>query len=237
MIVICATMRTFHFPACERRMTDRYIDQGFHLLHWATQIEALCPQCNQAGVISGNPHWRDWRATFHCYSCTHSLQTGDDPWRGPVLGTGRRPCGACGQQWVTFCQVFKDSSQVPSVGRANCRHCNAENEVTLKFTRAEPKDHAIDRFFGLELALKEETRHGTVWAYNAEHLHELKQYISARLRENSTTKWSYFARLPNWLKAAKNRAMVLKAIARLEDRLITKRAASSENLSQESTRR
>lgn len=230
-------MRVFLFSAREPRMTDRYTDQGFHLLYWATQIEALCPQCNQAGVITGNPHWRDWRATFHCHGCAHSMTTAGDSWRGPVLGTGRRPCGSCGQQWVTFCQVFEDASQAKTPGRARCRHCDADNEVTLSFTRAEPKDHAIDPFFGLELALKEETRHGTVWTYNAEHLQELKQFTGAGLRENSTTKWSYFARLPSWVKAAKNREMVLKAIARLEKRLITKRAASSENLSQESTRR
>ncbi|WP_395502287.1 hypothetical protein [Ectopseudomonas mendocina] len=216
-------------------MTDRYTDQGFHLLHWAEQIEALCPQCSQAGLIIGNPHWRNWSAAFHCPSCTHAMTTADDSWRGPVLGSGRRPCGSCGQQWVTFCSIFDEASQAPSVGRTNCQHCTAENEVTLTFSRAEPVDHAIDPFFGLELALKEETRHGTIWAYNAEHLYEREQFIAARLRENSTSKWSYFARLPSWVKSAKNREMVLKAIARLQRRSITKPAASSENLSRKST--
>ncbi len=62
--------------------------------------------------------------------------------------------------------------------------------------RTEPFDHAIEPFFGLTLALKEETRLGTVWAYNAEHLNQLKLYISAKLRESATYKWSYFTRLP-----------------------------------------
>jgi hypothetical protein len=144
-------------------MSTRYLDQGFPLLHWATEIEAICPKCNCVGVVNGNPYWRDWRATFLCHGCSHSLKTDRDGWHGPVLGMGRRPCGTCGFQWIHVEKVFDDTSKVMSDSvKSKCTQCKSENEVSLKFTRSEPVDHAIDRFFGLELALKEDTRHGVL---------------------------------------------------------------------------
>ena len=203
-------------------MSTRHIDEGFPLLHWATEIEAVCPKCNGVGVISGNPYWKDWRATFLCHSCSHSLKTERDSWHGPVLGMGRRPCNSCGHKWVHIKKVFDDSSKAKSeTAKTKCPQCKTDNEVSLKFTPTEPIDHAIDPFFGLELSLKEDTRHGTVWAYGAKHLEQLKLYTSAQLREGDGTKWSYFTRLPKWLKTSKNRALVLKAITKLEKKLIT----------------
>ncbi|WP_212748233.1 hypothetical protein [Pseudoalteromonas sp. S1727] len=120
-------------------------------------------------------------------------------------------------------KVFDDASKVMGdSAKSKCPQCKSENEVSIKFTRSEPVDHAIDPFFGLELALKENTRHGTVWAYGATHLQQLKLYTAAQLREGDGTKWSYFTRLPKWLKTSKNRELVLKAITKLEKRLITK---------------
>jgi hypothetical protein len=140
-----------------------------------------------------------------------------------VLGVGRRPCGTCGHKWVRVEKVFEDVTKLKSESaKSRCPHCNSENEMPLKFTRSEPIDHAIDPFFGLELALKEETRHGTVWVYGATHLEQLKLYTSAQLRVGDGRKWSYFTRLPKWLKTSKNRELVLKAIEKLEKRLITK---------------
>ena len=205
-------------------MSTRYSDQGYPLLHWAREIEAICPKCGGLGVINGNPSWKEWNATFLCQKCSHSMRTERDGWHGPVLATGRRPCGTCGHKWVYFEKLFDTPKSVKSlVASSSCPECKSSNEVELSFTRSEPVDHAIDPFFGLDLALKENTRYGTVWAYGGEHLFELKSYISAQLRENSGTKWSYFTRLPKWLKTAKNRALILKAIAKLEKRLITSR--------------
>ncbi|WDE01906.1 hypothetical protein SG35_016280 [Thalassomonas actiniarum] len=136
---------------------------------------------------------------------------------------GRRPCSTCGYQWVRIEKVFDDATQIKGESaKSKCPQCKSENEVSLEFTRTEPIDHAIDPFWGLELALKEDTRHGTVWVYGATHLEQLKLYISAQLREGGGTKWSYFTRLPKWLKTSKNRELVLKAIAKLENRLITR---------------
>ena len=204
-------------------MNSRYYDEGYSLLYWEKEVEAVCPKCGETGVIKGNPSWREWNATFMCKGCSHSLRTERDNWQGPVRGFGKRPCGYCGHKWVyaeEFCETPSSIKKCKKV--SSCPVCNKESEVELTYYKNEPEDHAIDPYFGLELALKENTRHGAVWAYGEPHLEELKKYIGAKLREGSSEKWSYLSRLPTWLKSAKNRDMVLKAIGKLEKRLITR---------------
>ncbi|WP_454319747.1 hypothetical protein [Streptomyces phaeoluteigriseus] len=70
------------------------------------------------------------------------------------------------------------------------------------------------------LWLETRTRHGEVWAYNLEHLDLLRRFVAASLRERAPwyehgRKMTYVARLPAWIKSAKNRAEVLRAIDRM----------------------
>ncbi|MFC5749607.1 hypothetical protein [Actinomadura rugatobispora] len=84
---------------------------------------------------------------------------------------------------------------------------------------AEP---AADPFFRLPLWLQTRTRHGWLWAYNAEHLDLIAGLVRARLRErerdaadggrrNSTL----VSRLPLWIKKAEHRDEVLRAVDRI----------------------
>jgi len=73
---------------------------------------------------------------------------------------------------------------------------------------------------GYQLWLRGRTRHGTLYAYNHEHLNYLAAYIAASLRQvdfsaTSIRNSSVTSRLPSWVKSAKNRAEVLKAIERM----------------------
>jgi hypothetical protein len=81
----------------------------------------------------------------------------------------------------------------------------------------------VDPYFRLPLWLQADCRGKCLWAYNAEHLDLLESYVAARLRERQTTPGSMnmTARLPAWLKSAKNRAEVLRAIRRLRSSLPT----------------
>ena len=70
------------------------------------------------------------------------------------------------------------------------------------------------------LWLRAETRHGELWAYNLEHLDLIRRFVAADLRERAPwydtgQKMTLVARLPAWIKSAKNRAEVLRAIDRL----------------------
>ncbi|MFB7337698.1 hypothetical protein ACFC00_39790 [Streptomyces adustus] len=76
------------------------------------------------------------------------------------------------------------------------------------------------------LWLETTTRHGTIWAYNLEHLDLLRRFVAASLRERAPwyehgRKMTYVARLPAWIKSAKNRDEVLRAIDRLRASVVS----------------
>ena len=65
-----------------------------------------------------------------------------------------------------------------------------------------------------------ETRHGWLWAYNLEHLDLIRRFVQAPLRERAVSygtgpNMTLVARLPAWIKRAKNRDEVLRAVARI----------------------
>jgi len=79
---------------------------------------------------------------------------------------------------------------------------------------------ARDPYFRAPLWLQTETRHGRLWAYNLPHLDLLRQFVAASLRERDPwyehgRKMTYVARLPAWVKSAKNRGEVLRAVDRI----------------------
>lgn len=92
--------------------------------------------------------------------------------------------------------------------------------VPVKASQLFPANHAIDPHFGHPLRLVASTRLGVVWAYNARHLTELRAYVSAMLREcRGSTNRSLISRLPRWIKLARNRETVLKALDKLAAQL------------------
>ncbi|MFD7539217.1 hypothetical protein [Streptomyces sp. NPDC059819] len=111
--------------------------------------------------------------------------------------------------------------------RLVCRNCGAAKErsrggVTLHRDRNAP---ATDPYFGVRLWLQTETRHGWVWAYNLEHLDLIGRFVQAPLREgipwhDHGRKMTVVARLPAWMKQAKNRDEVLRAITRIHASLL-----------------
>ena len=84
---------------------------------------------------------------------------------------------------------------------------------------------ATDPYFDLPLWLQIVTRHGWLWAYNLEHLDLIRRYVQAPLRERAPwydhgQKMTLTARLPRWIKTAKHRDEVLRAVDRLRASLV-----------------
>jgi hypothetical protein len=75
----------------------------------------------------------------------------------------------------------------------------------------------------LPLWLQVEVSDGRLWFYNFRHLQYIETFVRATLRERRTDlhgcrNASVISRLPNWVKAAKNRRHILKAIDRLKQK-------------------
>jgi hypothetical protein len=78
-------------------------------------------------------------------------------------------------------------------------------------------DGPQSRWFGMDLALQAPCKGEVLWAYNPQHLQFIADYVSATLRERAPNLNSSLAsRLPGWIKSAKNRSAVLKAIRQIE---------------------
>ena len=196
----------------------RHVDTGKHLTSFASNVLVRCVACNRPGTVKAVGKGYSWDAEFNCVHCHLKLRSTLDHWVGPVQIYGRRPCGYCGFKWLKpNIHLEKMPLSHPSVINFRCPECGNETEVNLASRRVIPGDSCIDPHFGLPLILATSTRRGTVWAYNLEHLKELVEYISAKLRtrQNSGNR-SMFSRLPKWMKLAKHRDDVLKALAKLQ---------------------
>ncbi len=74
----------------------------------------------------------------------------------------------------------------------------------------------FDWYFRFPLWLQISCCNQTLWAYNFKHLEIIEQYVAAKLRERTKKgRNSFVHKLPNWLKLAKNRDEILKAIGKL----------------------
>jgi hypothetical protein len=84
---------------------------------------------------------------------------------------------------------------------------------------------ARDEYFGLPLWLRAPCDGHTLWAYNREHLEFIAAFVAAGLRERTRDPqrgWSnrsLASRLPRWIKLARHRDEVLRAVAKLRRRL------------------
>lgn len=79
---------------------------------------------------------------------------------------------------------------------------------------------SVDWYFRLPLWLQISCCGKTLWAYNEKHLDFLANYVGAKLRERTpNTNKSLASRLPKWIKSAKNRDEILKAIEKLRTKL------------------
>ncbi|WP_217164804.1 hypothetical protein [Streptomyces sp. AC512_CC834] len=106
--------------------------------------------------------------------------------------------------------------------RLVCRGCGLARSwggrlVTLARGTAQP---ATDPYFGMPLWLQVETRHGWLWAYNLEHLDLIRRFVQGSLRERAPwydtgQRMTLVARLPAWIKRAKNRNEILRAVGRI----------------------
>lgn len=105
----------------------------------------------------------------------------------------------------------------------NCGHASKVARRTSAYSWSGLKQR--DPFHRALLWLREDTRHGEVWAYNAQHLGFLKSYVAATHRTSTRDRqWGWrnstlASRLPKWMVTAKHRDGTLKAIRRLEKRL------------------
>ncbi|MCD7100331.1 hypothetical protein [Stenotrophomonas sp. MMGLT7] len=196
----------------------RHRDDGRPLAAYAEQVAVICPRCAAPGWVAA--HWQpyQWQARFRCGSCGHRLEQGQ--WAGAREYRGHRACGHCGYKWVGAGKRFESAPAVPPVELEGCcQRCGWRGPVPVE-VHIVRDGAAVDPHFGLALALQVDTRAGTVWAYNREHLRSLADFAAATLRERGpSVNRSLFSRMPTWMKLARHRVLLQRALVRLQARL------------------
>ena len=197
---------------------ERFVDTGKLLTAFADEVLVNCTSCGAPGVVQATWSPHRWGAHFECSNCRVTLTSEAGHWVGAVRLSGRQPCGYCGHKWLTpSIEYAAPPPDPPSQIAAECPECGHQTLVKATLVRTLPEDRCCDPHFGLPLRLAISTRHGTVWAYNLRHLNELSGYVTAKLRvrQNSGNS-AMFSRLPKWMKLAKHREEIAKALCKLK---------------------
>lgn len=200
-------------------MNERHVDQGARLTSFADEVMVVCIQCGAPGVVHANWVPYQWIARFECQQCHLVLSSERKQWVGPVRLSGRQPCGYCGRKWLTPSADYASlQDDIPAELEASCPDCGRTTRVKATLEKLIPDDRCCDPHFGLPLRLATGTRHGVLWAYNHRHLSALSDYVSAKLRvRRNAGNSAMFSRLPKWMKLARHRDEIAKALRKLGD--------------------
>lgn len=195
-------------------------DKSFkNLASFGDEVLVECPHCKKRAVVFAEqgeytvPYSTRFTAKFSCNNCYKPLD--EKLWYGPIIiSPANANCGNCGSRRTFSKTVNKYQDRI----EVKCTNCEQRKKYKIHYslTYADSKQ-ATDPYFGLQLWLQIPFGNYILWAYNFEHLEYLKNYVGAKLREAARGgKYSLIWKLPNFIKVAKNRDKILKAISRLE---------------------
>jgi len=195
----------------ESELTDRHRAQAGWLGSLGAEVLAACPRCGKPGTVVAGPAHPGGR--FTCSGCAYRAE---DVWLGPGRLTGDARCHQCGR-WITVDQPSRGGHPHQTTVAAHCPACTASNKVTVRLSHTAGLEHdpPLEPVMGLALWLAVQTRHGWLWALNAEHLDELRHLVAARVRDTPSGNSHWVNRLPPWIVAAKNRQEIGRALDHL----------------------
>ncbi|MET7253827.1 hypothetical protein [Dyadobacter fermentans] len=191
----------------------RYVGPPTTRYAYAKEFWVECPKCAKAARVIKKDLVGIGDDKLLCLHCNYS-ETADERLR--YTATVSRACGHCGESIEV--SIPNNKEKVMEL-KYSCPHCHVPevykpNNVPYRLKYS--SERLTDPVFGLRLWFQESIKGDTFWASNREHLLEIRNYVTARLRERQTMRITTMVeKLPQFIKAAKNREAVLKAIERM----------------------
>ena len=180
----------------------------------STEYAVECPKCQHLAMVTTDYH-NACNSQLNCRHCSHSEKS-IDLVRYKV--SVRRNCGNCGKlisKVIPHSKEPVDAFALPCPNCGEVRTYKPRNEVYQQPYNVPACGQAP--IFGLPLWLQGSIKGHLFWAYNRQHLHNIKEYVGAKLRERQTTTHTTMVeKLPQFIKEAKNREAILKLIEKLE---------------------
>ncbi|MGI4870270.1 MAG: hypothetical protein ACRYFX_03720 [Janthinobacterium lividum] len=195
--------------------TSRYVaSPASYYRAYVAEYLVECPRCHHEAVVTlPNPHFRGG-ARLGCGHCGHAETVAQ---RLRYRLEVRRNCDTCGRAIAVTIPGKKRPAALIAVP---CPHCGTVRQIKPRheeyITKYDTAARANDPVFNLPLWLQATVKHDVFWAYNRIHLHAIKTYVQATLRERQTNYTTMVERLPTFIKLAKNRPALLKIIENLE---------------------
>lgn len=195
---------------------DRYVGPATTRYAYAKEFWVECPKCAKAARVIKNDLAGIGDDRLMCHHCSH-FETADKRLR--YTATVNRACGSCGEPIAV--SIPNNKEKVTEL-KYSCPHCGvpeiySPNNVSYRLKYS--MERLADPVFGLPLWFQENVKGDRLWASNKEHLLEIRNYVTAKLRERQTMRITTMVeKLPQFIKAAKNREAVLKAIERMLNR-------------------
>ena len=194
---------------------ERYRAEPVRLYDLMSEFLVQCPKCDNKAIIIKPSTFEYKNATLKCTSC-HYSETVTDLIR--FKPTGKAKCNHC--LALLDLSAIVGYKSIPTFVNVKCNSCKTINSVNKNWDSYIEKYQVsgiIDPAFGLPLWYQDTVKGHVIWAYNQKHLTEIKNYVQATLRERTTDrfKMTMVEKLPNFIKLAKNRKEVLKAIERM----------------------
>jgi transcription elongation factor Elf1 len=183
--------------------------------YFSEKIFAVCPECGGKGVINTilgkytihRPYGN--KSVFTCTKCSCQIENSDSQWSGYYQGIVKQACGHCNASIFFAGKPVKEPHEFETI---KCEECGYNQEYSPKWFRYNG-DKPVDPFLGLDLWLQVEVKGNILWVYNLKHLDYLKSYVEAKIRnDDNRHKYSMITNLPQWIKASKNRDLILKKL-------------------------
>jgi transcription elongation factor Elf1 len=199
----------------------RFDQPAYPTAYFSDLIYVVCPQCRQVAKVETTIQ-NQTKATSSkrqsVLSCKYCglVQANTQKWYGTYQAFVNTPCGNCGSRVLFTSKPLKKTSPMLTI---SCEVCKKEKAYQPQWFRYK-SDHSKEPYYGLDVFLQIGVKNHTLWLYNSKHLQYVKDYIAASLREDdSRHKYSMITNLPQWIKSAKNRDLILKKLRKLEQTL------------------
>ncbi|MCA6364880.1 MAG: hypothetical protein IM638_17750 [Bacteroidetes bacterium] len=172
-----------------------------------------CPKCDGMASVNTTQSSHTGSDKLSCRNCSY-VEMRDERIR--YNAEIKRQCDNCGKP-VSI--IIPDNKQPVAELVITCPHCKAERTCqpqNRKYYLYYTNSGICDPIFNLPLWLQSDVKGKSLWAYNISHLCEIRNYVTAKLRERQTSAFTTMVeKLPNFIKIGKNREAVLKEIDRL----------------------
>jgi hypothetical protein len=202
---------------------ERFQDENKWLGSFYNEILVRCPKCESKAAVKeelkekcecGRCH----NMVFECKSCFYKMKE----LVYQYIAYGNPYCNNCFEQFEFESQLLKEK---PESYKTKCPKCHFQEEWRPKIKeifKNEKIDDGLVRevWYNLPLWYQKEFDGKIFWAYNFDHIDYLERYIGADLRERNSkmnVSSSLVARLPQFVKAAKNREKLLKILKKWKE--------------------